>query len=127
MAETIVQRKLAKLIQREVGEIIDRGKFFPGAMLTVSVVRVTRDLSIAKLYVSSFPEQKLDPAVKLLNEESWNIRKQLAQRIRNKVRKIPELRFFGDDTLQEANRIEKLLNNVLPKDKKDSNDPSFTD
>ena len=64
MAETIVQRKLAKLIQREVGEIIDRGKFFSDAMLTVSVVRITRDLSIAKLYVSSFPEQKLDPAVK---------------------------------------------------------------
>ncbi|MEM6628502.1 MAG: 30S ribosome-binding factor RbfA [Bacteroidota bacterium] len=116
MAETIVQRKIAKLIQREVGEIMDRGKFFPGAMLTLSVVRITRDLSIAKLYVSSLPEQKLDSAVQTLNEEAWQIRKLLAQRIRNKVRKIPELRFFGDDTLQEVDRIEKLLDEVINED-----------
>ena len=112
MSETIVQRKVAKLIQRELGAIIDRGQFYSQAMLTVSVVRVTRDLSIAKVYVSCFPEKHLPQAIETLEAESWQIRKSLGQRIRNKVRKIPEVRFYGDDTLQEAERIEELLDQI---------------
>ncbi len=104
MSETIVQRKLAKLIQRELGTIIDRGQFLSGAMLTISVVRITRDLSITKVFVSCLPESQLPQAIETLNTEAWQIRKALGQRIRNKVRKIPEIRFYGDDTLQEAER-----------------------
>ena len=81
-------------------------------MITISVVRVTGDLGIAKIYITTLPDSKLEETVDRLNEGSWQIRKQLAARIRNKVRKMPELRFFVDDTFEEAARIEKLLDEV---------------
>jgi len=112
MADSIVQKKLAKLIQQEVSEILNQSTYIPNAMLTVSVVRITGDLSIAKVYVSCFPDHKLQEAADTLNQHAWEIRKQLAQKIKNKVRKIPELRFYPDNTLQEAERIEDLLNQI---------------
>lgn len=113
MTETIVQKKLSKLIQREVSQIISMGtQYVPNTMLTVSIVRVTRDLSLARIYISAFPESKLAEAIQRLNDQAWEVRHALAARIRNKVRSIPELRFFEDDTLQEAKRIEELLDTI---------------
>ncbi|MEM6264345.1 MAG: 30S ribosome-binding factor RbfA [Bacteroidota bacterium] len=110
MSETVVQRKTAKLIQQELSEILSFGKLaVPGVMLTLSVVRVTRDLGLAKVYVTAMPEDQLAGTVEYLNEQSWEVRHALSQRIRNKLRKMPELRFFVDDTFKEAERIEQLL------------------
>jgi len=114
MEESIVQKKLAKLIQKEVSDIVMQGKYLQGVMLTVSLVRVTADLSLAKIYVSCFPDQRLEEAATQLNESAWEIRKGLASRIKNKVRKIPELRFYADDTLQEVEKIEELLDKINP-------------
>lgn len=116
MTESIVQKKLGKLIQKEISAHLSGQHDVPGVMLTVSVVRVTGDLGLAKIYVSCFPDAQLDSAVEALNANSWEIRKWLASRIKNKVRKIPELRFYGDDTYQKAEQIEQLLNEILPKD-----------
>ncbi len=122
MADSIVQKKLAKLIQQEVSEILNYSAYIPHVMLTVSVVRITRDLSIAKVYVSCFPDHKLPEAADTLNQHAWEIRKLLAQKIKNKVKKIPELRFYPDDTLQEAERIEDLLNQVREKSDEETQD-----
>ncbi|MEL6593381.1 MAG: 30S ribosome-binding factor RbfA, partial [Bacteroidota bacterium] len=106
MSESIVQKKTAALIQQELSEILSRQlSYVPGILLTVTVVRVVPDLSLAKVYVSTLPDSKLEETVKALRDNSWEVRFALGQRIRNKVRKIPELNFYADDSYAEAERI----------------------
>lgn len=113
MAESIVQKKLAKLIQQELSDIIPGSGVVPaGALLTVSTVRVTGDLSIAKAYISVFPDKHIQPVLEKLTKRDWEMRKALAQRIRNKVRKIPELRFYPDPSYKEAEDMIKLLDDL---------------
>ena len=120
MSESIVQKKLAKLILQDLGEII-RVNFdgAPGSFLTISVVRVTADLSLAKVYVSVLPDSQLIETTKALNLDAWRLRKELAAKIRNKVRKIPELMFYPDDSFIQAERIDELLNEIKPQDSSD--------
>jgi ribosome-binding factor A len=118
MEETVVQRKTAEMIRRELSEILSREVVVrPGTLLTVSLVRVTGDLSIVKVYVTLLPETGLNQVVDALNEKTWEIRNLLAPRIRNKMRKMPELRFFADDSLQEAMAMEKLFERIKQEDK----------
>ena len=113
MSESLVQRRLANLIRMEISGMLGMGQsFVPGGMITVSVVRVTGDLGIAKIYITTLPDEKLEETVEKLNANSWELRKNLASRIRNKVRKVPELRFHVDDSFEEAARIEELLDSV---------------
>lgn len=110
MEESVLQRKLAKLIQVELSTILQReAHLVNNTMVTISIVRVTRDLEMAKIYAMVFPDTQHEEVVKKLNKEVWEIRKMLAARIRNKVRKIPTLIFYKDDTLQEANQIDALI------------------
>ena len=113
MEETILQKKFAKIVQVEVSDIFVREpKFTAGAIVTLSIVRVPKDLEMAKIYVSVFPDEQHTAVVKQLNDSAWEIRKILSAKIRNKMRKMPQLVFYEDDTLREALRIEKLLNSL---------------
>lgn len=113
MAESIVQKKLARLIQQEVSTILVHGnQYVPGAMITVSLVRITADLGLAKIYLTAFPDNLLPKAVETMNEHNWEVRKKLASKIKNKVRIIPEIRFYKDDSFIEAEKIDRLLNEI---------------
>ena len=83
--------------------------YFRGALLTVSAVHMTGDLGIAKVYITILPESKLTEAIETLEGNNWEIRKALSSKIKNKLRKMPELRFFADDSFQQVKRIEELL------------------
>ena len=108
--ETQVQKKVARMVQEEISMLLGGPlNYFRGALLTVSGVHMTGDLSIAKVYVTILPESKLTEAVETLEEKNWEIRKALSSKIKNKLRKMPELRFFADDSFQQMERIEKLL------------------
>ena len=109
MSETIVQKKLGERVRRELSHILSQPGTLKGSMVTISVVRMTADLSIAKVYVSIFPDAHAEERVKELNKNAWDYRHKLAKTIRNEVRKIPELRFLLDDSFQEAEKIERLL------------------
>ena len=113
MSESNVQKKLAKLIKVELSEILSRDlKYVPGTFITLTLVKVTGDLSIAKVYLSALPDPKLPEVVTALNENDWEVRKALAARIKNKVKKIPELRFYEDDSNQYAERIDEILTDL---------------
>ena len=118
MEETVVQRKIAKLILVEMGTILQRNSHFgQGTMITVTVARVTRDLELAKIYVSIFPEDNAKNIVESLNKNNWELRKLLSARIRNHLKKMPNVVFYLDDSLQEAQKIEDLLASLnIPKD-----------
>ena len=78
-------------------------------MLTVSEVRVSPDLSVAKVYVSVFPSSKQDEVMKTLEVEAKSIRGELGRRVAKQLRIVPELDFYLDTTLDYAEHIEELL------------------
>ena len=119
--ESILQRKVAKLIQVEVSSILLKEQKVPrGAIVTISVVRVSKDLELAKLYVSVFPEAMQADTLTHLRKNTWEIRKILSAKIKNQFRKMPNLVFFLDDTPQEVEHITDLLSTIeIPDETKD--------
>jgi ribosome-binding factor A len=105
------QLKVAREIQKDLAEII-RGKgmaAFGGAMVTVSEVRVSPDLSVAKTYVSIFPSAKAEEVMNLLNENIKVLRGELGHKVAKQLRIVPEIVFYLDSTLDYAEHIDELL------------------
>jgi ribosome-binding factor A len=116
------QQKFAKLIQRDLSAIFQ--KDIPaapqGGLATVSHVKVSPDLAVASIYISFMGAVDKAQALAHLEDKNKAIRNELAKRIRNQARVIPELRFFIDNTGEEADRIEKLIASLnIPKETKE--------
>ena len=105
------QLKVAREVQRALSEIIrSRGMAaFGGAMVTVSEVRISPDLSIAKAFVSIFPSDRAPQVMALLEEEKRSIRGELGRQVGSQLRIVPEIDFHLDTTLDYAEHIEELL------------------
>ncbi len=105
------QQKYSRLLQKELGEIFqqDTKSMFGGAFITVSGVNVSPDFGVATVYISLTLSKKPQAILDDIREKSKQIRLQLGGRIRNQVRIVPELRFFLDETLLEAEKMNKLL------------------
>lgn len=102
--------KIERLIQKELGDIFQKQtQAMPGTLISVSIVRVSPDLSVAKAYLSIFPSEKSKDLLEAIRTNTKAIRYDLGQRIRLQVRKIPELSFFLDDSLDYIERIDQLL------------------
>ena len=105
------QLKVAREIQRDLAEII-RSKgmaAFDGALVTVSEVRISPDLSVARVYVSIFPSEKQSQVMALLSEQNRSLRGALGGMIGKQLRIVPELDFCLDPSLDYAEHIEELL------------------
>ena len=110
-APTTRQLKVAREIQKDLAEIL-RSKgmaVFDGAMVTVSEVRVSPDLSIAKTYVSIFPSEKAGKVMGILEENIRQYRGELGRKVGRQLRIVPEIVFDLDTTLDYAEHIEALL------------------
>lgn len=107
------QNKVAKQIQKDMAEIVQMRsrEIAPGKMLTVTNVRVTADLSVARIYVSVFPSEKGKDYISYFNAHVGFYRNELGKKIRHQLKKVPELTFFLDDSLDQIDTIDKLLNN----------------
>ena len=106
--------KIGRLLQKELGELFQRQtQGMHGTLVSVSAVRVSPDLSVAKVYLSFFPSEKGRELLESIEHNSRTIRYDLGQRVRMQLRKIPELSFFLDDSLDYIEKIDHLL-----KDKK---------
>jgi ribosome-binding factor A len=105
------QLKISKLLQRELGEIFQRevSAKFIGIMITVTKVNITRDLSLARVYLSLFPTKDKQNMMESIIGHTNEIRFHLGKRIKNQVRQIPELEFFLDDSLDYIENIESIL------------------
>lgn len=102
--------KIERLIQKELGDIFQKQtQAMPGTLISVSIVRVSPDLSVAKAYLSIFPSEKSKDLLEAIRTNTKAIRYDLGQRIRLQVRKIPELSFYIDDSLDYIERIDQLL------------------
>ena len=105
------QNKVARLLQKELGDIFQKRSksLFEDKMITVTVVRISPDLLVAKVYLSIYPSKNNEKTLALVREHANEIRYDLGNRIRNQVRKIPELTFFIDDSLDYIENIDRLL------------------
>lgn len=104
------QAKIARLIQKELSEIFRRQTAsVPGVLITVSTVRVSPDLSIAKVYLSIFPPAKAQEILENIKRQSKTCRYELAQAVKSTLRKCPDLSFYLDDSLDYVENIDRLL------------------
>ena len=108
--ETTRQNKIARLIQKELSDIfLLQTKAMPGVLVSVSAVRISPDMSYARAYLSVFPSERGEEIVKNINGNMKAIRFELGNRVRHQLRIIPELKFFVDDSLDYAEKIDELL------------------
>lgn len=108
--ETTRQNKIARLIQKELSDIfLLQTKAMHGVLVSVSVVRISPDMSYTRVYLSVFPSERSEEIVKNINDNMKSIRFELGNRVRHQLRIIPELKFFVDDSLDYAAHIDELL------------------
>ena len=111
MEESNRQRKIAGVLQKDLVHVLQKAAQdgMKGVIISVSKVFVTSDLGVAKVYLSIFPSDKRDEIIEGVQSNSPLIRHEMAQRTRNQLRRMPELLFFGDDTLDYLEEIDKSL------------------
>jgi len=106
--------KLGKQLQKDLGEIVDAAskQLLPGVMVTVLEVEVTPDLGLAKVFLSFLNSKDKEKDLAILQDNKATIRHYLAQKLKNQMRKIPDVQFYADDRIDRAARIEELLNKI---------------
>lgn len=111
MEETNRQRKIAGVLQKDLVDVLQKAAQdgMKGVIISVSKVFVTSDLGVAKVYLSIFPSEKRDEIINGVQSNAPLIRHEMSQRTRNQLRRMPELLFFGDDTLDYLEEIDKSL------------------
>ncbi len=109
--DTTRQNKISRLIQKELGEIFQKQgrSHFGGAMITVTNVIVTKDVSLAKVYLSLFATKDKEELLKKIIANTKEIRLNLSHQVRNQLRIMPDLKFFIDDALDYIEKIDNLL------------------
>ena len=110
--ETPRQKKINKVLQEEVATLLQgaiRQQSVSNLMISVTKVHVTADLTSAKIYLSIFPGKNAETYFKNLKENRFQLRHDLSQRMKNQLRRVPDLSFYIDDSLDYIDRIEKEL------------------
>ncbi len=113
------QQKFSRMIQRELGDIFQKDikEHFGNAFITVTRVRISPDLSIAKVYLSLMMVKDKESFIEELNEKKGLVRKILGNRIGKKIRIIPDLQFYLDDSAEYADNINRILRDLdIPPD-----------
>jgi len=118
MQETKRQKQVGQLLQKELSDIFQRMGYnvIEGGMISLSAVRVTPDLLEARVYLSMFQIKDNAEMMDRIKERGWEIRKELGMRVGKQLRRVPELSFFLDDTLDYVFRMEELFKKIKDDD-----------
>lgn len=112
LEESQRQKKIASVLQRDLVDVLQRAATqggMQGVLISVTKVKVTVDLSVAKVYLSIFPNNKAQALLEGIKSNTPLIRHELAQRTKNQLRRMPQLEFFIDDSLEYIDQIDKSL------------------
>ncbi|WMI68986.1 30S ribosome-binding factor RbfA [Mangrovimonas sp. YM274] len=112
MEESQRQKKIGGVLQEDLVDVLQGAATkggLRGIIISVSKVKVTTDLSVAKVYLSIFPNDKGQALLEGIRSNTPLIRHELAQRTKNQLRRMPNLEFFIDDSLEYIDRIEQSL------------------
>ena len=108
--ESTRQNKIARLIQKDLSNIFQaQTRKTRGVLVSVSIVRVSPDLSVAKAYLSIYPSARAQEILDNINAQAGQIRYELGNLERHQLRLIPQLKFFIDDSLDYIENIDNLL------------------
>ena len=112
--ETKRQQKFARVIQKELSETLQKEgwSFHGNSIVTITMVRMSPDLSIAKVYLSIFNAENNELLLNELRAKAREIRYKLGEKIRNQVRVIPSIDFFIDDSMEYVSKMEKLFDAI---------------
>jgi ribosome-binding factor A len=114
MEEGKRQKQVAGLIQGELNAIFQRlgMNMIDGGMVSIAAVKITPDLLEARIYISLFQIKDPKATMKKIEDRAWEVKKELAARIKTQLRRIPELRFYLDDTLDHVFKMEEVFRQI---------------
>lgn len=114
MEEGKRQKQVAGMLQEELTRIFQRLglSMLNGGMVSISSVKVTPDLLECRIYLSLFQVGDTKATMKAIEDRAWEIKRELAAEVKRQLRRIPELRFFHDDTLDHVFRMEELFKEI---------------
>jgi ribosome-binding factor A len=123
MEEGKRQKQIAGLLNEEMTQVLQRLglNMLNGGMVSISSVKVTPDLLEVRVYLSFFQVKDTAAALKKIEERAWEIKKEIAARVKHQLRRIPEIRYFLDDTLDHVFKMEELFKKIS-----DENTPGKT-
>jgi ribosome-binding factor A len=109
------QQKVGRQIQKDLGEIFqkDAQHLTSGAFVTITAVRVTPDLSIARAYLSFLPDKNKTMLLETIRENTRFVRQKLAERVRHQLSIVPHLQFYIDDTAEYAAKMDQLFADLV--------------
>lgn len=118
MQESKRQKQVAGLIQQEMTTIFQKLgiSMMDGGMVSISSVKITPDLLEARIYLSLFQVADQKQTMKRIEDRAWEVKKELALQIKSQVRRMPELRFYHDDTLDHAFKMEEIFKQIKKDD-----------
>jgi len=116
MQEGKRQKQVGSLLNEEINSIFQRLglNMIDGGMVSISAVKVTPDLLEARIYVSLFQVKNAQETLAKIEERAWEIKKELASRVAKQLRRMPELKFFHDDTLDHVFKMDELFKKINP-------------
>jgi ribosome-binding factor A len=122
MQEGKRQKQVGSLIQEQLNEIFQRIglSMIDGGMVSISSVKITPDLLEARIYLSFFKVKDAKSALKKIEEKGWEIKKEISSRLRQQLRRIPDIKYFKDDTLDHVFKMEELFKQINIEKNKDS-------
>ena len=122
MQEGKRQKQVGGLIQEEINGIFQRlgMSMMDGGMVSISAVKITPDLLEARIYLSLFKVADKKAVMQKIEERAWEVKRELASSVKTQLRRIPELKFFYDDTLDHVFRMEEIFNQIKTENKGDA-------
>ena len=116
MEEGKRQKQIAGLLNEEVNTIFQKLglSMIDGGMVSISSVKVTPDLLEARFYISFFQVKDVNAAMQKIEDRQYEIKKELAAKVRHQLRSIPVLKFFRDDTLDHVFKMEEVFKKIKP-------------
>ncbi|HMJ47302.1 MAG TPA: ribosome-binding factor A [Ferruginibacter sp.] len=114
MLEGKRQKQVAAVLEKELNEIFQRLglAMLEGGLISIASVKITPDLFDARIYLSFFKINDPAAALKMIEDKSWEIKKELTARVRHQLRSMPQLKFYIDDTLDYVDKIEQLFKDL---------------
>ena len=124
MIEGKRQKQVGSVIQKELNEIFQRLglNMLNGGMVSIADVKITPDLLEARIYLSLFQVKDNKAVMKKIEERQHDIKRDMAERVKHQLRRIPELKFFVDDTLDHVFRMEEIFKQIQDEKKTNNND-----
>lgn len=121
MNESKRQKQVGSLLNEELNDIFRRIglNMIDGGMVSISSVKITPDLLEARVYLSLFQVKDPKEVMKKIEDRAWDIKRELAARVKQQLRRIPELKFFQDDTLDHVFKMEELFKQINKDEKKE--------